>query len=425
MSLSPNTQAILLLTAHFSKAGSGDAKPLGPKEWGTFALWLREQSLMPESLLSGNPETRLAAWSDNKITRERLLALLNRGSALGLALEKWLRAGLWVMTRSDADYPKRLKQQLKNDSPPILFGCGNRSLLNQGGIAVVGSRDTSDADLTYSRELGSKAAAEGFSIVSGGARGVDETAMLGALDAEGTVIGVLADSLLRACSSAKYRQHLMRNNLVLVSPFYPEAGFNAGNAMQRNRYIYCLADAAVAVHSGLTGGTWSGALENLKKGWVPLWVKTNDDPAAGNAQLIAQGAHCLSPPITDLRLADLLKRQPATVYTPLSVDLFAQPAIGVRESVIALEPGKVDEPAAIIETCHPCADSSIYQFFLGKLESLCSTEPQTVEALAASLELEKAQLNTWLKRAVEENRLDKLARPIRYQWQTIQQKPLL
>lgn len=425
MSLSPNTQAILLLTAHFSKAGSGDVKPLGPKEWGMFALWLREQSLTPESLLTGKPEAQLAAWSDKKITRERLLALLNRGSALGLALEKWLRAGLWVMTRSDADYPKRLKQQLKNDSPPILFGCGNRSLLNQGGIAVVGSRDTSDADLAYSRELGNKAAAEGFSIVSGGARGVDETAMLGALDAEGTVIGVLADSLLRACSSAKYRQHLMRNNLVLVSPFYPEAGFNAGNAMQRNRYIYCLADVAVAVHSGLAGGTWSGAVENLNKGWVPLWVKANDDPAAGNAQLIGRGAQCLSQPIADFRLADLLKRQPVTLYTPLSVDLFAQSAIGVQESVIAPEPSKADEPAAIIETCQPCAENSLYQFFLGKLETLCSTEPQTIEALAASLKLEKAQLNTWLKRAVEENRLDKLARPVRYQWQTIQQKPLL
>ncbi|WP_419638186.1 DNA-processing protein DprA, partial [Thiolapillus sp.] len=132
-------------------------------------------------------------------------------------------------------------------------------------------------DLAYSRDLGALAAGNGYSIVSGGARGVDEAAMLGALEAEGTVIGVLANNLLRACSSARYRKYLMANNLVLISTFYPEAGFNAGNAMQRNKYIYCLSDAAMVVHSGEKGGTWNGAFENIRKQWTPLWVKRSSD----------------------------------------------------------------------------------------------------------------------------------------------------
>ncbi len=45
MSISPNTQAILLLTSHFSKAKNGSVKPLTPKEWGRFALWLKDKSL--------------------------------------------------------------------------------------------------------------------------------------------------------------------------------------------------------------------------------------------------------------------------------------------------------------------------------------------------------------------------------------------
>ena len=57
----------------------------------------------------------------------------------------------------------------------------------------------------------------------------------------GAVIGVMADSLLKAATSAKWRRGLMDGHVVLVSPFYPEAGFNAGNAMARNKYIYCLA----------------------------------------------------------------------------------------------------------------------------------------------------------------------------------------
>lgn len=118
--------------------------------------------------------------------------------------------------------------------------------------------------------------------------------MLGALENEGTVIGVLAHGLLKAATSKKYRAFIMDNNLVLVSGFYPEAGFNVGNAMARNKYIYCLSEAAVVVHSGTKGGTWNGALENLKKGWVPLWVKKTIDSKAGNQKIVMKGGNWLS-----------------------------------------------------------------------------------------------------------------------------------
>ena len=67
------------------------------------------------------------------------MALLSRGHSLAIAIEKWQLAGLWVVTRSDADYPKRLKSRLKKNSPPVLFGCGDPALLNMGGIAFIGS----------------------------------------------------------------------------------------------------------------------------------------------------------------------------------------------------------------------------------------------------------------------------------------------
>jgi len=203
MNISLQTQAVLLLTAWFSKPTPTDPKPLTPKEWGRFAQWLKEQGATPELLLAGtDPYQVLGEWSDRSISAERIVALLARSAALGLALEKWQRAGLWVMTRSDADYPTRLKRLLKFDAPPVLFGCGNRALLDKGGIAVIGSRDASEADLAYASGIGQGSALQGYSVVSGGARGVDEAAMLGGLKAEGTVIGVLSDSLLRAATSA-------------------------------------------------------------------------------------------------------------------------------------------------------------------------------------------------------------------------------
>jgi predicted Rossmann fold nucleotide-binding protein DprA/Smf involved in DNA uptake len=61
----------------------------------------------------------------------------------------------------------------------------------------------------------------------------------------------------------KYRGRLREKKLVFLPPLYSEAGFNPGNVMTRNKYIYCRANAAVAVHSAKTGGTWNGAIENL------------------------------------------------------------------------------------------------------------------------------------------------------------------
>lgn len=236
---------MILLTVPFGKT---DAKPLSLGEWGRFALWLKDRGLEPSRLLKGDPKALLSSWTDLPVSPQRIEALLDRGGALGLALEKWQRAGLWIITRAELDYPERLKRRLRHASPPVLFGCGNKALLNKGGIAIVGSRDADEEDLDFSVSLARAAANQGLSVISGGARGVDESAILGALESEGTSLVVLADSLLRAATSAKYRKHLLAGDLVLVSPFNPEAHFNVGNAMQRNKLIYCLSDAAVVVN---------------------------------------------------------------------------------------------------------------------------------------------------------------------------------
>ncbi len=410
MSVSHNTQAILLLTAHFSKAKNEAIKPLTMKEWGRFTWWLRKRSLTPEDLMTGRLDELLNGWSDKTITMERVEGLMHRGSALALALEKWFRAGLWVMTRSDPDYPMRFKQRLGIDSPAVVFGCGNRALLNSGGLAVIGSRNATEEDLAYSRDLGALAANTGYSVVSGGARGVDEASMLGALEEEGTVIGVLADSLIKACSGVKYRKHLMANNLVLISTFYPEAGFNVGHAMQRNKYIYCLSDAALVVHSGTRGGTWSGAMENLKKQWVPLWVKRTNEKRIGNAAIVRTGATWVPKNIGNVDLKALFttdhKEKSPQQMTLTKPDQFVQ---------------VVKEDA---KTYSSVKDIGFYDLFLSKAQILCKDVSKTPDELAEALQVHKTQLNIWLKRATDEQKLKKLFRPVRYQWVNSQQGAL-
>lgn len=431
MSISVQAQAVLLLTARFAKLAKGEPKPLSVAEWGRFALWLKNKGLAPEVILAeGNPGKQLVGWTDRTVTPERIDGLLARSGALGLALEKWERAGLWVMTRSDPDYPTRLKRRLKFDAPPVLFGCGNRQLLDGGGVAIVGSRDASDENLTYTGRLGGEVALQGYSVVSGGARGVDETAMLAALDKEGTVIGIMADSLLRAATSAKYRKGLMAKNLVLVSPFNPEAGFDVGNAMARNKYIYCLADAAVVVATSKgKGGTWTGAIENLDQGWVPLWVKAHISTDSGSAALVARGGHWLPDDDAGLDVARLVDPS-ATAPTDLQQEtgnLLETPQPLPESTMVEGHEVRDSEPEATYVPVSPLnaettpADQlpagpvSFYELFLHRLGEETSSSPATPEALAEKLELNKTQLNDWLKRALKENRLVKLNKPVRYQ----------
>jgi predicted Rossmann fold nucleotide-binding protein DprA/Smf involved in DNA uptake len=60
--------------------------------------------------------------------------------------------------------------------------------------------------------------------------------------------------------------------------------------MGRNKLIYTLADYGIVVASSANkGGTWSGAMENLKNEWVPLFVVTYDDMPEGNQLLLERG----------------------------------------------------------------------------------------------------------------------------------------
>lgn len=434
MNISGQTQAVLLLTAYFSKPVKGDPRPLSPTEWGRFALWLKDHDTLPEALLGNDPGLFLSKWNDKTITLDRIRYLLNRGSALALALEKWQRAGLWVLTRSDAEYPGRLKKHLKIDSPPVLFGCGNRILLNRGGIAVVGSRDASEADLQFASTLGNNAAAQGYSIVSGGARGIDEAAMQGSLAHDGTGIGVLADSLLRAATSAKYRKALMANNLVLISPFNPEAGFDVGNAMSRNKYIYCLADAAVVVSSTKNkGGTWNGAIEDLRQKWVPLWVKSSSESSSGNSELVRQGGKWLPTECSDLvvlvKAGDLVS-EPQVAYNQQQNESISPAQMSLldnkKQPPVVCEPS-TDNVGKELETISQVTDAVVpesgcfYDFFLWRFQGLTTKAPLTVDEMLIHMDICKTQLNDWLKRALEDGHAKKLSKPVRYQWKP--QKP--
>lgn len=351
--LSPDTQAILLLCGTFAE-GQRDPKPLTLSEYNTLASWLIGQHRRPADLFAASN----GDLSGVPIERERLEQLMGRGPALAVSLERWDQVGVWVVGRGDASYPPRLKRVLGNRAPAYLHGVGQRALLGQGGLAIIGSRDADPDTLQFVTRVARQCAAEDVPVVSGGARGVDETAMQEAVAAGGAAIGVLSHGLARAALAGKHRADLRAGRLVLVSAVHPGAGFTAGAAMGRNKYIYALAQAALVARSGTEGGTWSGATECLRAGWVPVFVRPIDGPGTGNAALLRhKGAVHPWPMSPEIPLRDLLARHAAEAISQTQLGLFggqraSEPGAEVPESAFA-QP--VSQQAPMVERT-PAAD---------------------------------------------------------------------
>lgn len=134
--LSRNSQIILMLTAPLA-AGRGDpsVELLSLAEYNRLARLLRDQGKQPSDLI-GPAAPELIGLAAPLVGAERLEALLNRGFLLSQAVEYWNARAIWVVSRADADYPARLKTNLKGHAPPVLYGCGEMALIDKGGGAV-------------------------------------------------------------------------------------------------------------------------------------------------------------------------------------------------------------------------------------------------------------------------------------------------
>lgn len=398
--LSPNTQAILLLTAPLI-AGRYTASPdlLKPREYQQLARRLRELQREPADLISPAAAELLRACQP-VIDESRLQRLLDRGFLLSQAVEFWQARAIWVISRADAQYPRRLKKHLAEKSPAVLYGCGDAGLLNTGGLVVVGSRHVNDALIEYAMNVGRLAARSGKTIVSGGARGIDQAAMRGALEAGGNAIGMLACDLQKTAMKRENRNLLLNGQLVLISPYDPSAGFNKGHAMERNKYIYALADTSLVVSSDENkGGTWAGATEQLDKfKFVPVYVRSTGETSAALEALRAKGAlPWPNPQETDefQRVFDVV----APAAKPASL-ASAHPEVSSNAASTPLSASAT--PAETLFTAVRQAITSLLKV------------PMKEADIATALKVSTAQARTWLQQLAEEGVIEKQKRPVAY-----------
>lgn len=414
LGLSDDAKAILLLCGHFG--GEGGPAPLTLSGYNRLASWLKDHGYRPKNLVDGSALEMLQQEVLDGLELPRLVQLLERGAAVAFAVERWMNKGMWVLCRSDADYPQRLRNHLGTQAPPILYGFGNQQLLQSGGLAVVGSRNVDDEGAEFAEEVSRRAAEQGMAIISGAARGVDQIAMRSALEEGGPAVGVLADSLLKTALRPEAREAIRSNQLTLVSSFDPEAGFHVGSAMERNKYIYGLSDFALVVSAEYEkGGTWAGAVEELRRDpHVPLFVRVAEHIPKGNKELLKRGAISFpdkpwSRPFSEL-LDSAVPKEDTAIKIAAQGDLFTGMQISEKAAYRAVTEDLRPEPTTGRgEGHHKTVFEAVLPVLLGAL-----AQPRKADDLAKELDVQKTQVDKWLKKAVAHGVIKKITKPVRF-----------
>ena len=206
--------------------------------------------------------------------------------------ESLLNEGYEIIPITSSEYSKTLKDNLKvAHAPALLYVKGNRQIMQEKSIAIVGSRNTSEISLRFTDNIAKLASKEYKVIVSGFAKGVDKQALDSAIKYKGQSIIVLPQGIMTFGSGyKKYYKQIIDGDVLVLSTFHPKAPWKVELAMARNPIIYGLAAEIYVAESSDKGGTWSGVIDGLRKNRKIFVRKPEESEKNANHLLIQKGA---------------------------------------------------------------------------------------------------------------------------------------
>src|SRR6266498_4064527 len=161
--------------------------------------------------------------------------------------------GIRILTWKDEAYPQRLKEI--EQPPPVLYVRGDYLSDDLFAVAIVGTRRVTPYGRQITEELASYLAANGITVISGLARGVDAIAHQTALKAGGRTIAVLGSGVdkIYPPEHRQLAERVMEHGAI-ISDYAPGTPPDASNFPPRNRIISGLSLAVVVVEAGETSG---------------------------------------------------------------------------------------------------------------------------------------------------------------------------
>lgn len=160
-----------------------------------------------------------------------------------------------ILTQQDKDYPVLLKSIY--DAPVMLFLRGNRKILNNTMIGIIGCRNATSYGQKIANQLAYQLAKEKIGIISGMAKGIDACAHWGCLQAKGKTIAVLGSGLDRIYPKENTRlyQAILEQNGAIVSEYLIGTPPNKMNFPARNRIVSGMSKGIIVVEARQKSGT--------------------------------------------------------------------------------------------------------------------------------------------------------------------------
>ena len=235
-------------------------------------------------------------WQNLFSLNENEIELLNNAKSelanYSFLVEDLLEQGYDIIPITSSDYSPIIKNNLKRAySPPLIYTKGNKQIMKENSIAIVGSRKAKDISLEFTDNVAKTASKDYKVVVSGFAKGVDKQALDSTIKYKGQSIIVLPQGITTFKSGfKKYYKQIIDGDVLVLSTFFPKAPWSVQLAMARNPIIYGLAKEIYVAESSEKGGTWSGVVDGLRKG-RSIFVRTplSSEKNANNI-LIKKGA---------------------------------------------------------------------------------------------------------------------------------------
>ena len=204
-----------------------------------------------ETAWKANPIDLAAAGLGSKVVERVIQARENVD--LEKVFEQIARQDIQILTWNDESYPARLREI--DQPPPVLYLRGEYLPDDIFAVGIVGTRRVTPYGRQVTEEIASFLAANGITVVSGLARGVDAVAHTAALKAGGRTIGVLGSGVDRIYPPEhRALAEQMAERGAVVSDYAPGTPPDASNFPPRNRIISGLSLAVVVIEAGETSG---------------------------------------------------------------------------------------------------------------------------------------------------------------------------
>ena len=251
------------------RLGNPERKVLSTAQMRTLSQRMKDFNLDdPERDLTAEDLQRIGYGED---MARRILSLLDEEDLLIHCLRRAGKAGCTPIPRISPLYPQILRDRLGDEAPGCLWAKGDLEILKNPLISLVGSRDLNPKNGDFAAEAGRQAALQGYTLVSGNARGADKTAQNAALAADGKVISIVSDSL---------EKHTLKENVLYLSEEDFDAEFSSLRALSRNRCIHAMGEKVLVAQAGYQhGGTWDGTVKNLRFHWSDVFCFVDGSPA--------------------------------------------------------------------------------------------------------------------------------------------------